>query len=209
MKFRDLIRILEDHGFELARQRGSHRTHMGPSRWRTSRRCDRLSSRERRHQIRNAVVDDPAVGTAQETVPRMIESRGKRHGELMSLAVTVAVAEQSSYRMQNEFESNGLRRVSVEQRSPLFRTQIGNGLEIERDRVPQGREDLLERPSLDGNVEVEADRLPLAIPAFGVAMERSVRQFHIPVRIVLRGASNVASALASFNFRKRQHIQAA
>jgi predicted RNA binding protein YcfA (HicA-like mRNA interferase family) len=29
MKFRDLIRILEDHGFELARQRGSHRTYKG------------------------------------------------------------------------------------------------------------------------------------------------------------------------------------
>jgi predicted RNA binding protein YcfA (HicA-like mRNA interferase family) len=29
MKFRDLIRILEDHGFQLARQRGSHRTYMG------------------------------------------------------------------------------------------------------------------------------------------------------------------------------------
>jgi len=29
MKFRDLIRILEDHGFELARRRGSHRTYKG------------------------------------------------------------------------------------------------------------------------------------------------------------------------------------
>ena len=29
MKFRDFIRILEDHGFELARQRGSHRTYTG------------------------------------------------------------------------------------------------------------------------------------------------------------------------------------
>jgi predicted RNA binding protein YcfA (HicA-like mRNA interferase family) len=29
MKFRDFIRILEDHGFVLARQRGSHRTYKG------------------------------------------------------------------------------------------------------------------------------------------------------------------------------------
>jgi predicted RNA binding protein YcfA (HicA-like mRNA interferase family) len=29
MKFRDLIRILEEHGFELVRQRGSHRTYKG------------------------------------------------------------------------------------------------------------------------------------------------------------------------------------
>ena len=29
MKFRDFIKILEDHGFELARQRGSHRTYKG------------------------------------------------------------------------------------------------------------------------------------------------------------------------------------
>jgi predicted RNA binding protein YcfA (HicA-like mRNA interferase family) len=29
MKFRDLIRILESHGFELARQKGSHRTYKG------------------------------------------------------------------------------------------------------------------------------------------------------------------------------------
>jgi predicted RNA binding protein YcfA (HicA-like mRNA interferase family) len=29
MKFRDFIRILESHGFELDRQRGSHRTYKG------------------------------------------------------------------------------------------------------------------------------------------------------------------------------------
>jgi predicted RNA binding protein YcfA (HicA-like mRNA interferase family) len=29
MKFRDLIRTLEDHGFELAQRRGSHRTYKG------------------------------------------------------------------------------------------------------------------------------------------------------------------------------------
>ena len=29
MKFRDFIRILVRHGFELARQRGSHRTYKG------------------------------------------------------------------------------------------------------------------------------------------------------------------------------------
>ena len=29
MKFRDFIRILEDHGFALARQRGSHRAYKG------------------------------------------------------------------------------------------------------------------------------------------------------------------------------------
>lgn len=29
MKFREFIRILEDHGFQLNRQRGSHRTYKG------------------------------------------------------------------------------------------------------------------------------------------------------------------------------------
>jgi predicted RNA binding protein YcfA (HicA-like mRNA interferase family) len=29
MKFRDFIKILEDHGFEYARQRGSHRVYKG------------------------------------------------------------------------------------------------------------------------------------------------------------------------------------
>jgi predicted RNA binding protein YcfA (HicA-like mRNA interferase family) len=29
LKFRDLVRILESHGFELARQRGSHRIYKG------------------------------------------------------------------------------------------------------------------------------------------------------------------------------------
>jgi predicted RNA binding protein YcfA (HicA-like mRNA interferase family) len=29
MNFRDFLRILETHGFELARQRGSHRTYRG------------------------------------------------------------------------------------------------------------------------------------------------------------------------------------
>jgi predicted RNA binding protein YcfA (HicA-like mRNA interferase family) len=29
MRFRDFIRVLENHSFELARQRGSHRTYKG------------------------------------------------------------------------------------------------------------------------------------------------------------------------------------
>ncbi len=29
MKFRDFLRILREHGFQLARQKGSHRTYKG------------------------------------------------------------------------------------------------------------------------------------------------------------------------------------
>jgi hypothetical protein len=100
----------------------------------------------------------------------MIGSSGQRHRELVSLMVTIAIPEQSPHGMDQEPEPHEDRCPPMEQRSSLFWPQIRNGLEIERDCFLQGREDLLERPSLHRDVEIEADRLPLTIPAFGVAM---------------------------------------
>jgi hypothetical protein len=110
----------------------------------------------------------------------MIGSSGKRHRELVSLAVAIMVAKQSSHRMRKEFEPNGQGGAPGEQRSSFFWLQVRNGLEIERNCFLQGCEDFFERPSLHSDVKIEADRLPLTIPAFGVAMERSIRQFHTP-----------------------------
>jgi hypothetical protein len=110
----------------------------------------------------------------------MIGSSGKRHRELVSLAVAIMVAKQSSHRMRKEFEPNGQGGAPGEQRSSFFWLQVRNGLEIERNCFLQGCEDFFERPSLHSDVKIEADRLPLTIPAFGVAMERSVRHFPIP-----------------------------
>ena len=47
MKFRDLIRILEAHGFVLDRQRGSHRTYKGVVAGQDAGGDHRLPSRER------------------------------------------------------------------------------------------------------------------------------------------------------------------
>lgn len=116
-------------------------------------------------------------------------SSGKRHRELVSLAFVVAIAEQSPHGMGQELESNEKRGAAVEQGSPCFRPQVGNGLKIEGNGFLQGRENLLEGPSLDSDVEIEADRLPFAIPAFGVAMERSGGHFRVPryeLRFTLR-----------------------
>ena len=144
--------------------------------------------RKPRYTARNAIVYDPVLGAVQNAVPPIVASTGERYGELMSLLGATVVAEQSTHRMSQELEPNGQWCASMKQGPPFFWWQIRDGLEIERNGLLQGREDLPERASLNGDVEVEADRLPLTIPAFGVAMKRSVRQFHIPVRIVLHGA---------------------
>jgi NAD(P)-dependent dehydrogenase (short-subunit alcohol dehydrogenase family) len=69
----------------------------GPSGRTASDRRGRLPQRKRRHQAGNALIDDAAVRTAEEAVPRMIVSGGKRHRELVSLIVTIAVAERSPH----------------------------------------------------------------------------------------------------------------
>jgi hypothetical protein len=79
----------------------------GPSGRTASDRRGRLPQRKRRHQAGNALIDDPAVRNAKEAVPRMIVSGGKRHRELVSLIVTILVAEQSAHGIGQELEPNG------------------------------------------------------------------------------------------------------
>lgn len=63
------------------------------------------------------------------------------------------------------------------EQSPLFPwRQVSDRLKVQRDRFLERTEDLLEGTTLDRNVEVEADRLPIAVAAFGVAAQTSGRQ---------------------------------
>jgi hypothetical protein len=110
----------------------------------------------------------------------MIGSSRQQHRELVSLISAIMIAKQPPDGMSQELEPNGKGRAPMEQKSSVFWPQIRNGLQIERDRFLQGCEDLLERPSLHRDVEIEADRLPLTHPAFGIAMERSGGQFRVP-----------------------------
>jgi hypothetical protein len=100
----------------------------------------------------------------------MIASSGERHRELMSLILAIVIAEQPSDGMSQELEPYEERCASMEQSLPFSWLKVRNSLEIERDRLLQGSEHFFEGPSLHRDIKIEADRLPLTVPAFGVAM---------------------------------------
>lgn len=101
----------------------------------------------------------------------MKDSSSERHCELMAVSVTITVSEQSAQRLRQKSEPDRKRRRTTEE-TPLFLgRQIRDALQIKRDRFLERTEDLLEGVALDRDVEIEADRLPIAIPAFGVAAQ--------------------------------------
>lgn len=55
----------------------------------------------------------------------------------------------------------------------FLRRQLADAFQIKSNRLIEGVVDLGEGTSLNGNVEVEANRLPLVITAFGVTMKQS------------------------------------
>jgi predicted RNA binding protein YcfA (HicA-like mRNA interferase family) len=176
MKFRDFIRILLRHGFELDRQSGSsHRVYKGRIGGKT-RLVVVAGHSERRYQARHLSLDDPAVGTAQTHIPRMRASSGERHGELMVLSVAVTVREQSAQYVRQELEPNRQRSLTMEQGASFMWRQVRDALKIEENRFLERTEDLLEGATLDRDVEVEADRLPIAVATFGIAAQISGRQ---------------------------------
>jgi len=67
----------------------------------------------------------------------------------------------------------------MEEGRPLVRREFGDALKIKRDRRLERTEDVLERTTLYGNVEVEADRLPVAIASLGIATQGSGCQFRL------------------------------
>ena len=103
----------------------------------------------------------------------MRASSGKRHGELMALSVAITVGEQAAQGMGEKLQPDRERCRTVEQTAPFVRREIVDAFEVKQNRFPEGTEDLLERPPLDRDVEIEADCLPIAVPAFGVAAQTS------------------------------------
>jgi hypothetical protein len=78
--------------------------------------------------------------------------------------------------MGEEFQPDWQWCRTVEQITSLLGRQAGDGFEVKRNRLLEGSENLLERAALDRDVEIEADRLPLAVATFGIAAQTSVRQ---------------------------------
>jgi hypothetical protein len=78
--------------------------------------------------------------------------------------------------MPQEFEFDGERSGAMEQGLLFVGWQIRDPFQVEGNRVVKRSKHLLERAALDRDVEIEADRLPIAAPAFGVAVKGSVRQ---------------------------------
>ena len=64
----------------------------------------------------------------------------------------------------------------MEQSSSFLWRQVSDSLEVQRDRFTQRAEHFLQRAALDREVEMEADRLPVAIPTFSIAAQTSGRQ---------------------------------
>jgi hypothetical protein len=64
----------------------------------------------------------------------------------------------------------------MKQGSSFLGRQIRDALEIEGGRSLERLEHLLEGAALDRDVEIETERLPVAVPAFRVAAQVSRRQ---------------------------------
>jgi hypothetical protein len=94
----------------------------------------------------------------------------------MALSVAITVCEQSAQSMRQELEPNWERSWAMEQGLSFLRRQVCNTLEVKGNRSLQRTEYLLERAALDRDVEIEADRLPITVAAFGIAPETSGRQ---------------------------------
>ena len=161
MKFRDFIRILLRHGFKLDGQSGSSdRVYKG--RVGGSTRLVVVACHSENDDIKPGTfgINDPTVGTAQTDIPRMRASGGKRHRELMALSVAITACEQAAQRMGQELEPDRERSWTMQQGLPFLRRQVCDASEVKRDRFPERTEYLLERAALDGDVEIEANRLP-------------------------------------------------
>jgi hypothetical protein len=100
----------------------------------------------------------------------MMLSGRQWHGELVSLYVVGVGRKQPSRRMREEFQPDREGRRALKQRRLFLQRQIGDGLEVQRDRFPKGRKRLVKGPTLNRYIEVETDRLPAFVPAFGVAV---------------------------------------
>jgi hypothetical protein len=176
MKFRDFHSDTSRQWFRAGSAAGQSSHVQGRSGRKDSRRIRRLPQRGPRYQTGHIGGHDTTVGTAETRFSRASVSGGQRHRELMPLSVASTAVEQSTKRVSEELQSDIERRRTIEQGSPLLRRQIRNGLEVQRNRLLKGGENLLEGVALNRDIEIEADRLPVAITAFGVAAKNSRRQ---------------------------------
>ncbi len=89
----------------------------------------------------------------------------------MMIAVVVTARKDRPKGVEEKSQSQHERCGSVEEMRALRFRQRHHGLEIERDGFVQGMEYALEGFPLDGNIQIQAYRLPLAIAAFSVTPE--------------------------------------
>ena len=94
----------------------------------------------------------------------------------MAPSGAVSAEEQSARRLRQVLQPDQERHRPMEKGWSFLWRQIGDRLEIQRDRFLELVEYLLKRSTLNRNVDVEADRLPIAVPASGEAMQNSGRQ---------------------------------
>jgi hypothetical protein len=78
--------------------------------------------------------------------------------------------------MGQELEPDLERCRRVEQVASFLRRQLRYACEVKGNPFLERAEDLFERPALDRDVEIEADRLPIAVATLSIATQTSVRQ---------------------------------
>ena len=81
----------------------------------------------------------------------------------MVISVVVAIAKQPPHGLAQEFQANRKWRGPPKQTGAFRFRQVADGLEVQRDGLVQETEYLLERFTLNRDVEIEADCLPIAI----------------------------------------------
>jgi hypothetical protein len=106
----------------------------------------------------------------------------------MALSVAVIAKEQSARRLRQELQPDQERHRPMKKAWSFLWRQIGDGLEIQRDRLLKPAEYLVKGSALDRNVEIEAERLPITVPALGAAMQSSGRQRQTSSDIVSGGS---------------------
>jgi hypothetical protein len=94
----------------------------------------------------------------------------------MALSVGVTACEHSACRVREELQPDKKRHRPAEKGRLLVCREIGDGLEVQRDRFLERAENLLEGAPLHRDVEVEANGFPIAVSPFGIAVKRSRRQ---------------------------------
>lgn len=94
----------------------------------------------------------------------------------MPLLLSITTGEQVTQSMAEKLDPDRKWGGSLCQGAAFVRSKISDRLSVQSDGLLERREYVLERSALDGDVEVDADRLPLTIVAFSIATKLASRQ---------------------------------